>query len=114
MAAGIVGDDGVRHTVMRQLPGGERSALVARTGLVDPDMDLQTAVVRQIDRCGGRSPVDGSGPAGMAMREDVDRLIRFLPWGNRLDQRQAIPADRLIDCDVLFRDFASALISSSR
>src|ERR1700730_3963040 len=99
MAAGIVRNHGLPHAAMRRLPGRERSALVTRTGLVDPDMDLQAAVVRQINRRGGRSPVDRGEPAGIAVREDVDRLIRFLPWGNRLDQAKAVPADRLIDRD---------------
>ena len=41
MAAGIVGDHGVRHAVLAELPGGERGALVARPRLVDPDMDAE-------------------------------------------------------------------------
>jgi len=35
---------------MTELPGGQRSALIARPGLVDPDMNSQTAVVRLVDR----------------------------------------------------------------
>jgi len=35
---------------MRQLPGGQRSPLVARTGLVDPDMDAHALIVSHIDR----------------------------------------------------------------
>ena len=48
------------------------------------------------------------------MREDVDRFPRFLSRCDRLDQAKAVPADRLIDRDVFLRDFAGALISSSR
>ena len=39
MAAGIVGDDGVRHAVLAEFPGGQRRALVARARLVHPDVD---------------------------------------------------------------------------
>ena len=59
VAAGIVGDHGVRHAVLAELPGGERSALVARPRLVDPDVDGDALVVRGIDRRGGGAAVDG-------------------------------------------------------
>ena len=39
MAAGIVGDDGMRHAVRAELEGGERGALIARPRLVHPHMD---------------------------------------------------------------------------
>ena len=39
VAAGVVDDDRVRHAVLAQLPGGQAGALVARAGLVHPDMD---------------------------------------------------------------------------
>ena len=49
MAAGVVGDHGVRHAVMTELPGGERGALIARARLVDPDMDRNAAIMRLVD-----------------------------------------------------------------
>src|SRR5260221_10413534 len=62
MATGVVGDHGVRHAVMAKLPGGERGALIARTGLVDPDMNLDAALMREIDRRGRGAPIDGGEP----------------------------------------------------
>ena len=58
--AGVVDDDGVRNTVLAELPGGEAGALIARPGLVDPDMDRNTLVVGAVNR-GERSAPVGSG-----------------------------------------------------
>src|SRR5436190_302898 len=44
--AGIVRDHGVRNAVLAELPGGERSALIARARLVDPDMNRNALLVR--------------------------------------------------------------------
>ena len=84
MAAGVVGDHRVRDTVMTEFPRGQRSALIARPGLVDPDMNLQAAIMREIDRRRRRAPVDGGEPAGIAMGQDVDRLARLLGRGDLL------------------------------
>ena len=78
MAAGVVGDHGVRHAVLAELPGGQRGALVARPRLVDPDMDGDARVVRQIDRRGRGAPIDGREPAGVAMGQHVDALAGLL------------------------------------
>ncbi len=109
MAAGIVGDHRVGHAVLAELPGGERSALIARAGLVDPDMDAQPAVMRQIDRRRGGADVDGGEPAGIAMGEQVDRLAALL-GRDRLDQRQAVAADRLVDGHILLADLGGAAV----
>ena len=78
VAAGIVDDQRVRHAVAAQLPGGQRGALVARAGLVDPDMHRDARPRGLVDRRGGGAPVDGGEPAGVAVGEDVDRLARLL------------------------------------
>src|SRR5690606_11152201 len=44
VTAGIVGDHGVRHAVLAELPGGQAGPLVARPGLVDPDVDRAAGV----------------------------------------------------------------------
>ncbi len=72
MAAGIVDDDGMRHAVLAQFPGGEAGALIARPGLVDPDMERDAAIMRQIDRRERRAPIDRREPAGVAMGQDLD------------------------------------------
>ena len=95
MAAGIVRDHRVRHAVMAEFPGGERSALIARPGLVDPDMNLQAAIMRQIDRRRRGAPIDCGEPAGVAMGQDIDRLAGPLRRRDLFDQRQAMPADLL-------------------
>ena len=78
MAAGVVGDHGVRDAVMPEFPGGERGALIARPGLVDPDVDRDAALMRQVDRRGRRAPIDRRQPAGVAMGQDVDRFAGLL------------------------------------
>jgi len=67
MAADIVGDDDVRHPVLAQFPGGQAGALVARAGLVDPDMNRDAGIVRDIDGGQRRTPIDRRQPAGIAM-----------------------------------------------
>src|SRR5215469_465142 len=50
VAAGIVDNDGVRHALLAELPGGEAGALVAWPRLVDPDMDRDAVMVGAVDR----------------------------------------------------------------
>ena len=111
MAAGVVRDHRMRHAVMAEFPCGERSALIARPGLVDPDMNLQAAIMREIDRRRRRAPVDRREPAGVAMGQDVDGLAGPLPRRDLFDQRQTMPADPLVDRDVLLGDFDRAPVS---
>jgi hypothetical protein len=63
MASGIVRDHGMRHAAMQKLPGGERGALVAGSGLIDPDMDFQAALVREIPAVAGPQSTAASQPA---------------------------------------------------
>ena len=108
MAAGIIGDHGVRHAVMTELPCRERGSLIARAGLVDPHMDGVAAVMCQIDRRGGRAPIDGCQPAGVAMGQYVDALTRLFRCNNRLDQGEAVLADAPVDGNVLFGNLGGA------
>ena len=110
MTAGAIGDHGMRHAVMTELPRRERGALIARAGLVDPNMDGMAAVVRQIDRSSGRAPIHRRQPAGIAMGQHVDALTGLLSRRDRLDQRKAVMADTLVDRDVFFGDLARARI----
>ncbi|MGY4283591.1 hypothetical protein ACVWXO_002811 [Bradyrhizobium sp. LM2.7] len=107
MPARVVRNHRVRHAVMTELPRRERGALVARAGLVDPDVDLDAALMRQIDRRGRRAPVDGGEPTGVAMGERVDHFAGLLRR-NRLDQRKAIAGDTAVDLDILLGDLSSA------
>ena len=102
MAAGIVGDQRVRHAMAGQFPGGEAGALVARPRLVDPDVHRNAGVVRTVDDAERRAPVDAGDPAGVAMGEDVDRSDRALGLVGLADQRQPVLGDRRIGGDVFF------------
>src|SRR5665213_725289 len=71
MATGIVRDHRMRDIMMAEFPGGERGALVAGTGLVDPDMNGETAIMRQVNWRGCGSEIDRRQPAGVAVRQYV-------------------------------------------
>jgi hypothetical protein len=48
VAAGIVDDDRMRDAVFAELPGCEARTLIARAGLVYPDMDQDAVIVGEI------------------------------------------------------------------
>src|SRR5215470_16014701 len=108
MATGIVRDDSMWNAVMGELPGGQRSPLVARTGLVDPDMDADAAVVSRIDRRRRRTKINRRKPAGVAVGQHVDALARPLAGLYFFDQGKAVLTDALVDRDVFLGDFAGA------
>ena len=103
MAADIVGDHRMRHAVLAELEGGQRGALVARPGLVDPDMDRDAGIVRGVDRRGGGAPIDGRQPTGVAMGENIDRRAAL---GRRElgDESGAVAADGAADLDIVVAD----------
>src|SRR5262245_31160127 len=111
MAAGIVGDQCVRHTVRAELEGGKRGALIARAWLVHPDMQIDAFVEGAIDRRKRSSPIDARQPAGIAVSEDVDALAALLV-GMRADQTEPMLPDPAIGFNVLVADFGGAGVSS--
>ena len=64
--------------------------------------------MREIDRRRRGAPIDRREPAGVAMGQDVDGLARLLRRARSLDQRQTVPADLLVDRDVLLGDLGGA------
>ncbi len=104
VAAGIVGDHGMRHAVAAEFIGRQGRALVAGPRLVDPDMDRDAGVVRDIDRGQRRTPVDGGKPARIAVGQDVDRMTGRFSRRDRADQRQAVLADGAAERHVLVAD----------
>src|SRR3977135_1416171 len=100
MAAGVVRDDGVRHAVLAEFPRRELRSLAARPRFVHPDVDRNSGVVRGVDRRGGRTVIDEGEPAGVAMREDVDRGAAFF-LAQAADQLEAV----LADAPAIFRIF---------
>ena len=81
MAAGVVHNDGVRHAMVEQLPRGETGPLVARPRLVDPDVNREAGIMRQINGRSGGAPVDRGEPARVAMGENVKRPAGGLAGG---------------------------------
>src|SRR5262245_66626553 len=109
MAAGAVGDDGVRHTVLRELPRSKLRTLAARASLVHPNVDRQSAIVRGVNRREGRTIIYKSEPAGVAVGQNVDRFIIFRSR-NLFDERQAM----LSDHTALFYVFGGNLFGSAQ
>ena len=99
--AGIVADDGVRHAVLAQLPRGECRTLVARTGLVHPDVQVEPGIMSGVDRRQRGAPIDGREPAGVAMREDVEALAVL---GGLMQDRGAMLADGAVLRHILIGD----------
>ena len=67
VAASVVNDDRVRHAVLAKLPGGQAGTLVAGPGLVNPNVDRDACIVRFVDWCQRRTPIDGREPTGVAV-----------------------------------------------
>ncbi len=111
MPAGVVGDHRMGNALLAELEGGERGALIARPGLVDPHMERHALLVGEIDRRRRRAPVDGGEPTRIAVGEHVDRRAQRLARRDLLDHREAVAADAEIDRDVLLTDFGGAGIS---
>ena len=92
MAAGVVDDHRVGHTMLTQLPGSQPRPLVARARLVDPDMDWNSPIVGSVDRRSRASIVDKRQPASVAVGQHVDRSTTFA-GGNFFDQPKPMFAD---------------------
>ena len=67
MPAEIIRNHCMRHAMRSELEGRESCPLVARTGLIDPDVDRDTGVVRGINRRRCRTVIDKGQPTGIAM-----------------------------------------------
>jgi hypothetical protein len=74
MTAGVVRDDGVRHTLLLEFPRGEPCPLIARAGLIHPNMHRDALILRRIDRRGGAAVIHKGEPSGIAMRQDIHGL----------------------------------------
>src|SRR5262245_59248637 len=111
MPAGIVGYHCMRDPMLAELPGGKRSALIARTGLVHPHVEQEACVMGDIDRGKGSAEINRSKPTGIAVSEHLNRRARLLLCGNFGYQLGPMTADRLIDGDVLLADLTGTSIS---
>src|SRR5260370_8106849 len=72
MTAGIVGDDGVRHPVLAEFPGGQAGALVARPCLIDPDMHRDAGFMGAVNRRQRGTPIPPRTPPPLAMAHPLD------------------------------------------
>ncbi len=72
VAAGIVHHQRVRDACFGQLPRGKVSALIARSGLVDPHMHINTGRLRVVDGGADRAPIHCGQPAGVTVGENID------------------------------------------
>lgn len=77
-------------------------------------MDLDAAIIRQIDRCRRGAPVDGGKPAGITVGQHVNGLARLFLRGNRLDQLQTVAGDAPVDLDILLQNFVGTRVSRLR
>jgi hypothetical protein len=110
VSAEVVDDDGVRHAVADQFPGGEGGALVARTRLINPYMHGDAPIVGQVDRRQGGAPVDGGEPAGVAVGEDVDRPAAAALRPESVDECEAMLADGPIHRNIFIADRCRKLV----
>src|SRR6476659_2211358 len=92
MPAGAIGADRMRDTMLTELPGREFGALTSRPGLIDPDMNRQTLIMRRVDRREGRSVIHKRKPARVTMSQDIDRFPIFRAR-NLLNEIQAVLPD---------------------
>jgi hypothetical protein len=103
VTAGVVDDDRVVDPLLSEFERGQGGALVSRTRLVHPDMHGDAALLGNVDRGQGRSPVHRRQPAGIAVREDIDRSPAVAARG-RFYERGAVLADRPTGGNVLLGD----------
>ena len=77
-------------------------------------MNLDAAVVRQIDRRGRGADIDGGQPASIAVGQDIDALACFFARGDGGNERQPVAADRRIDSGRGFARKSAATLTSRR
>ena len=107
MPTRIVGNDGVRNTVLREFERGQQRALIAGPRLIDPNMKRQPGVMRQIHRRGCGAVVSGRQPPRVAMRQDVERAPRIFGvvlCVKRAEQCQSMLANGARQADIFFDD----------
>jgi hypothetical protein len=109
-AAGVVGDDRVRHPVVTQFEGGQRCALIAWPGLVDPYMHRDTLVVRQVNGCQRRPVINCGEPTRITVREDLYGAAGIFAC-HGIDELHAMLANRPVGVDVLVADRPRTLVS---
>ena len=107
MPARIVRDHRMRNAMRAEFIGCERCALIARARFVDPDMHGNTGIMRHIDGCQRRAPIDTGQPARIAMGENIDLILAC--FKHLADQRQPGLADCMAHSHILVANRRSPL-----
>ena len=108
VATGIVHNQMVRNAMGVHLPACQQGALIARAGLINPDMDRYARLNRVIHRRGRRAPIHRGQPARVAMGQDIHRLPRRFPGGNPADDLQPVHPDHPVALHVLITNLHGA------
>ncbi len=100
----VIHNHGVRHPLTRQLIGRKRCPLIARPGLIHPNMNAQPSAMGLINRCQCRSPINGRQPTRIAVGEHLKGLV--LPCagsllGQRPEEIEAMLPNRLAHRHIL-------------
>ena len=112
VAAGIVGDDGVRDAVGIELERGQGRTLVPRAGLVHEDVDRHAGIVGHVDRRQSRSPIHRGEPAGVAMGQYVDGAA--LQTMQVAEDLRAVDADGVAALHIFLGDAAGLRVGEGR
>ena len=95
--------------MLAEFEGGQRRALIARAGLIDPNVNRNPGIMRVIDRRRRRAPVDTGEPPGVAMGQDVDGFVIFFRRDG-FDDVEAMDADTAAHLDVVLGDGSGARV----
>ena len=67
----IIGNYGMRHSMLAQFPCGQASSLITRSGFVYPNVHWDAGIMSSINGSSGRTMVHKSQPTGIAMGQHV-------------------------------------------
>src|ERR1700731_2716232 len=110
MSARVIGNQGVRNSVMREFPCRERRSLVAGPSLVDPDVDGHSGIKSLVNRRQCGSPINCRQPSGVAMGQDLKWSLLTQAFPVVLKQQQSMPAKNRAIFGILIGDGESLAI----
>ena len=77
------------NTMLSKFPGSEFCALVPRPGLINPHMNRNSFIMRQINWCGYCSIINAGKPSGIAMSKYIHRFS-FLFFTDAFNQLKSM------------------------
>ena len=101
MAAGIVNNHRMRHTMLGQFPRGKTGPLVAGARLINPDMDRNTGIMGRINRGRGGTIVDKCQPTRIAVGQNINRAFSTFSFKNILKHGETVLPDSTAEVDIL-------------